>query len=1008
MASLTIPSSPNSFQLRLGFRCKKSSLTFPRTCFRTNLDRRIRSCSATGSAAKEGDGSDRKVSGNSWTNSDKSKDNFAGWFGADSGDSQRKGGYGGIIGAGLAGVLLAAGLTFASISLSKRSTSSSGMKPQMESPTMQQEVLLASGDQDDRVEVIRNENNSVVLDEESLDSDRGPESNTGIIKDSCSYPEITEATSESSIDDNINVGASLIENVDSASSGIDATTNASSQEDFQFRPAVDEISIPYSSNLSSPRMPDYNVVDGSSDASSFKESGGSPAAALPELAMELSVVNPINPSVSDADSTDLDSYYQEGITELKEIENSKVPLDVSGSGQHVPHEPVALVVTPKLDVISDSQVQSKDVMDTVTSLSIKEDLDLSKTLLVPNEGITSTLERNNLDEAGPSGKSSLSDLADPNANEPSTDDYNEIDRSKEFFGSPIPEGSFSSAGIPAPSLVSAALQVPPGKVLVPAAVDQVQGQAFSALQVLKVIEADVQPGDLCTRREYARWLVSASSALSRSTISKVYPAMYIENVTDLAFDDITPEDPDFPSIQGLAEAGLISSNLSRRDMLSSIDEEPKSFFFSPESPLSRQDLVSWKMALDKRQLPEVDRQILHQHSGFIDIDKINPDAWPALVADLSAGEHGIMALAFGYTRLFQPEKPVTKAQAAIALSIGEAADIVSEELTRIEAESMAETAVAAHSALVAEVEKDINATFEKELAMEKEKIDAVEKLAEEAKLELERLKAERKEENSALLRGRAAVEAEMEVLSQLRHEVEEQLQMLMSNKMEISFERERIEKLRKEAESENQAIARLQYELEVERKALSMARVWAEDEAKRAREQAKALEEARERWERHGIKVVVDSDLQDDANAGVTWLEAGKQSADETVNRAEKLVGKLKAMAHDLKGNGKVVIENIIQKIISLIAVLKEWATEAARRTGEIRKAAVLKVSDSIQKLEQNTGEIQRAAILKVSDSIQKLEQNTAGFSSSFQDGAKRIAGDCREGVEKLTQKFKT
>ncbi|XP_043715897.1 uncharacterized protein LOC122664230 isoform X4 [Telopea speciosissima] len=828
MASLTIPSSPNSFQLRLGFSCRKSSLTFPRTHFRTNSNRRVRCLAAAGSAANEGDKSDRSPSGNSWTNSDKSNDNFSGWFGADSGGSQRKGGFGGIIGVGVAGVILAAGLTFASISLSKRSTS--GMKPQMEPLTVQQEVSLASGDQDDGVEVVRNEDDTVVPDEGSLDGDHIPESNT------------------------------------------------------------------------------------------------------------------------------------------------------------------------------DSQVESKDVMDTVTSLSIKEDLSLSITLLVPNEGITSTLEENTLDDAGPPGKASLSILADPNANEPSTDDYNEIERNKELIASPIPEGSFSSAGIPAPSLVSAALQVPPGKVLVPAVVDQVQGQAFAALQVLKVIEADVQPGDLCTRREYARWLVSASSVLSKNTGSKVYPAMYIENVTDLAFDDITPEDPDFPSIQGLAEAGLVSSKLSRRDMLSSIDEEPTPFFFSPESPLSRQDLVSWKMALDKKQLPEVDREIMYQHSGFIDIDKINPDAWPALVADLSAGEQGIMALAFGYTRLFQPDKPVTKAQAAISLAIGEAADIVSEELTRIEAESMAETAVAAHSALVAEVEKDVNATFEKELAMEKEKIDAVEKLAEEARLELERLRADREEENSALLRGRAAVEAEMEVLSQLRHEVEEQLQILMSNKMEISFERERIDKLRKEAESENQAIVRLQYELEVERKALSMARAWAEDEAKRAREQVKAIEEARERWERHGIKVVVDSDLQDDANVGVTWLEAGKQSAVETVNRAEKLADKLKAMAHDLKGNGKAVVEKIIQKIISLIAVLKQWATEAAKRTGEFQGAAVLKVSESTQKLQQNAAEF--------SSSLQDGAKRTVGDCregvEKLQDGAKRIVGDCREGVEKLTQKFKT
>lgn len=31
----------------------------------------------------------------------------------------------------------------------------------------------------------------------------------------------------------------------------------------------------------------------------------------------------------------------------------------------------------------------------------------------------------------------------------------------------------------------------------------------------------------------------------------MYPAMYIENLTELAFDDVTPKDPDFPFIQGM-------------------------------------------------------------------------------------------------------------------------------------------------------------------------------------------------------------------------------------------------------------------------------------------------------------------------------------------------------------------------------------------------------------------------------------------------------------------------
>ena len=149
--------------------------------------------------------------------------------------------------------------------------------------------------------------------------------------------------------------------------------------------------------------------------------------------------------------------------------------------------------------------------------------------------------------------------------------------------------------------------------------------------------------------------------------------------------------------------------------------------------------------------------------------------------------------------------------------------MVLEELARIEAEKIAEAAVSAHGALVAQVEKDLNASFERDLKKEREKVETLEKLAEEARMELDRLRAEREEEKN-ILRGRAAVESEMEVLSKLRSEVEEQLHSVLSKKVEISFEKSRIEKLHKEIENENLAVVQLQYELEVERKALSMAR----------------------------------------------------------------------------------------------------------------------------------------------------------------------------------------
>ncbi|XWS61180.1 hypothetical protein CRYUN_Cryun07bG0103600 [Craigia yunnanensis] len=839
-------------------------------------------------------------------------------------------------------------------------------KQQLEPLTAQQEVSLASDNEiaSDKVE----EN----------------ESETGIHED-LSTPSEFNGTSTDNKLDNDN-GTYLVDSYTSNGNG--ATKTVPIQEDLQNISALHGISVEPDITPISPKLPEPEIVGGSFVESSLRESDTNLDIDLPESTSEIEdkLINAretIDTNLSDP--INLDTELDEGKLGSEGKENSKILVDSSSSSSST-NEPVivSFSVSSELEPILEPQSVPKDNLETIESSPTEENLESSKMLQFSVEIKNSSLEVNNLNESESSETATVSATAHPLTNELSKIDYKEINDSKPVFESPIPRSSFSPAGIPAPSVVSAALQVHPGKVLVPAVVDQVQGQALAALQVFKVIDADAQPSDLCTRREYARWLVSASSVLSRNTLSKVYPAMYIENLTELAFDDITPEDPDFSSIQGLAEAGLISSKLSHQDLLY---DDLGPFYFSPESPLSRQDLVSWKMALEKRQLPEADRKIFYQISGFIDIDKINPDAWPALVADLSGGEQGIIALAFGCTRLFLPNKPVTKAQAAVALATGDASDLVSEELARIEAEYVAENAVSAHNALVAQVEKDVNASFEKELLMEREKIDAVEKMAEEAKSELERLRAEREEENIVLMRDRAAIDSEREVLSRLRREVEEQLESLMSNKVEISYEKERISKLRKETEDESQEIVRLQHELKVERKALFMARAWAEDEAKRTREQAKALEEARDRWERHGIKVVVDNDLREESVAGVTWVNAGKQVAVEgSISRGETLVRKLKVLASEVKGKSREFINKIVQRIQYLISGLKEWASNASA----------------------NAEELKEGTMLKARGSVQELQQSTAGFGSALKEGAKRVAGDCRGGVEKFTQRFRT
>ncbi|XVE64238.1 hypothetical protein DITRI_Ditri07aG0085200 [Diplodiscus trichospermus] len=965
MASISTSRSPSSSQLRLALRCKKC--TESRAVLVgawTKLDyRRVRLLFV----ARRSKGLERRRHGASWIVSDSTagSDTFSGWPDSDnvedSIDSKKNGWFGGIMGAGSAGLVLVAGLSFAAMSLSNRSTSRP--KQQLEPLTAQQEVSLASDNESDKVE--ENESETVQKDLSSASEFNGTSTDNKLENDN---------------------GTNLVDSY--TPNGNSATGTIPIQEDLQNVSALDGMSVGPDITPISPKLLESEVVGGSFVASRLRESNSNLDVDSLEATSEIedkliNVRESIDTNFSDL--VNLENDLDEGKLVSEGKQNSHISVDSSSSSSST-NEPaiVSFSVSSELETILEPQDLPNDNLETIESSTTEENLETSKISQLSVEIKNSSLEANNLNKSESSETTSVSAPAHPLENEQSKIDYNEINHGKQVLEFPTPRSSFYPAGIPAPSIVSAALQVHPGKVMVPAVVDQVQGQALAALKVLKVIEADAQPSDLCTRREYARWLLSASSALSRSSVSKVYPAMYIENVTELAFDDITPEDPDFSSIQGLAEAGLISSKLSNQNLH---NDNLAPFYFFPESPLSRQDLVSWKMALDKRQFPEADQKILYQLSGFIDIDKINPDAWPAIVADLSAGEQGIIALAFGCTRLFQPNKPVTKAQAAVALATGEASDLVSEELARIEAESVAENAVSAHNALVAEVEKDISASFEKELLMEREKIDAVKQMAEDAKHELERLRAEREDENISLMKNRAAIDSEMEILSRLRREVEEQLETLMSDKIEISYEKERISKLRKETEDESQEIVRLQHELEVERKALSMARAWAEDEAKRAGELAKALEEARDRWERNGIKVVVDNDLREESVGGVTWANVQKQVAVEgTISRGETLVGKLKALASEVKGKSRDLIEKIILRIQYLISVLKEWASKAGKKAEELKDRTLSKARGSAQ----------------------ELQQSTVGFSSALKESAKRVAGDCREGVEKLSQRFRS
>lgn len=169
----------------------------------------------------------------------------------------------------------------------------------------------------------------------------------------------------------------------------------------------------------------------------------------------------------------------------------------------------------------------------------------------------------------------------------------------------------------------------------------------------------LNPYQIITRREYARWLVKANNLIYADVNSKLIRLANPDSKP--VFTDITKNDPDFAVIQGLAEAGLIPSSLT---------QDANAITFQPEKPLTRDDLITWKVPLDFRQkLPNATLDTIKETWGFQDATKIKPQTWRQLYLDWQNGEDSNIRRGFGYTTLFQPQKPVTYEDVARVLSV---------------------------------------------------------------------------------------------------------------------------------------------------------------------------------------------------------------------------------------------------------------------------------------------------------------------------------------------------
>nr|GEU74138.1 S-layer homology domain-containing protein [Tanacetum cinerariifolium] len=374
-----------------------------------------------------------------------------------------------------------------------------------------------------------------------------------------------------------------------------------------------------------------------------------------------------------------------------------------------------------------------------------------------------------------------------------------------------------------------------GRVVVPVSADATQQEALLWLKNLKIIDDEVKADELCTRREYARWLVLVNSKLERNP-SRIVPSVALAGSTINAFDDVNGEDPDFEYIQALAEAGVVLSKLSSNNETSDLDSS-ESFF--PERLISREDLIGWRAKLEYEVMPGLTEEILRNKIGFLDARELRSDVLPVLFIDTLANDKSIMRKVFGQVKRFQPGKPCTKAQAAVALTSGKMTELICDEFSKLEAEnSSREFAMKEINSELLE-RGDIQWFWEKKIEDENSRYLEAEAAYLEVLKDLEHQKIEQDNVLAAYSKEKAALDCQKQLLSRLKEEVDEMNERLAYERANFVDEKHKIHSTVSELQVNYEKIIDSKSILEAELEALRILRSWIEDEAKKGQARTK-------------------------------------------------------------------------------------------------------------------------------------------------------------------------
>lgn len=165
------------------------------------------------------------------------------------------------------------------------------------------------------------------------------------------------------------------------------------------------------------------------------------------------------------------------------------------------------------------------------------------------------------------------------------------------------------------------------------------------------------------RAEYVRWLVLLNNRYYATQPDK--QIRLAEANSDQTFVDVPKSNPDFKYIQGMANSGFLVG----------IDKN----HFAPNRALTREEMIAILMSRDANSggLPKAGPPSTWNYNNdythsvdFTDRDKISKPYWGAFQLNNGWGnsyaEQEVKRI-YGNTKIFYPQKPVTRAEAAVAL-----------------------------------------------------------------------------------------------------------------------------------------------------------------------------------------------------------------------------------------------------------------------------------------------------------------------------------------------------